>query len=84
MLGCMARYMDITSFFLHIPKLFCTFANGIIISKKMKVGRVVLRPPEEITISRLEKDSARLEQVYKLGLKDAAAQWQALEEYLAK
>ena len=52
--------------------------------QKMKVGLVVLRPSEEITISRLEKNPARLEQVYELGLKDAAAQWQALEEYLAK
>lgn len=48
-------------------------------------GKVfVLRPSEEITISRLEKDPARLEQVYKLGLNDATGQWQALEEYLAK
>ena len=53
-------------------------------SKKMKVGLVVLRSSEEITISRLEKNPAQLEQVYELGLKDAAAQWQALEEYLAK
>ena len=48
-------------------------------------GKVfVLRPSEEITISRLEKDPARLEQVYNLGLNDATGQWQALEEYLAK
>lgn len=48
-------------------------------------GKVfVLRPSEGITISRLEKDPARLEQVYKLGLNDATGQWQALEEYLAK
>ena len=48
-------------------------------------GKVfVLRPSEELSISRLEKDPVRLEQVYALGLKDAAAQWQALEEYLAK
>lgn len=48
-------------------------------------GKVfVLRPSEDITVSRLEKDPVRLEQVYELGLKDAAAQWQALEEYLAK
>ena len=53
-------------------------------SKKMKVGLVVLRPSEEITVSHLEKNPARLEQVYELGLKDAAAQWQALEKYLAK
>jgi predicted patatin/cPLA2 family phospholipase len=53
-------------------------------SKKMKVGLVVLRSSEEITISRLEKNPAQLEQVYELGLKDATAQWQALEEYLAK
>ena len=46
-------------------------------------GKVfVLRPSEEITISRLEKDPARLEQVYNLGLNDATGQWQALEEYL--
>ena len=48
-------------------------------------GKVfVLRPSEDIAISRLEKNPARLEQVYELGLKDAAVQWQALEEYLAK
>lgn len=48
-------------------------------------GKVfVLRPSEEITISRLEKDPVRLEQVYNLGLNDATSQWQALEEYLAK
>ena len=48
-------------------------------------GKVfVLRPSEEITISRLEKDPARLEQVYNLGLNDATRHWQALEEYLAK
>ena len=48
-------------------------------------GKVfVLRPSEEITISRLEKDPARLEQVYNLGLNDATGQWQDLEEYLAK
>ena len=46
-------------------------------------GKVfVLRPSEEITISRLEKDPARLEQVYNLGLNDATGQWQTLEEYL--
>lgn len=48
-------------------------------------GKVfVFRPLELLNISRLEKDPARLEQVYNIGLKDAAAQWQALEEYLAK
>jgi predicted patatin/cPLA2 family phospholipase len=48
-------------------------------------GKVfVLRPSEEITISRLEKDPARLEQDYHLGLNDATRQWQALEAYLAK
>ena len=46
-------------------------------------GKVfVLRPPEEITISRLEKDPVRLEQVYNLGLKDATTQWQAVQKYL--
>jgi predicted patatin/cPLA2 family phospholipase len=48
-------------------------------------GKVfVFRPSKDIAISRLEKDPAQLEQVYELGLKDAAAQWQALEEYLVK
>ena len=48
-------------------------------------GKVfVLRPSEEISISRLEKDPARLEQVYNLGLKDAAAQWKDVEKYLTK
>jgi predicted patatin/cPLA2 family phospholipase len=46
-------------------------------------GKVfVLRPSEEITISRLEKDPVRLEQVYNLGLKDATTQWQAVQKYL--
>ena len=48
-------------------------------------GKVfVFRPSEDIAISRLEKNPAHLELVYELGLKDATAQWQALEEYLAK
>ena len=46
-------------------------------------GKVfVLRPSEEITISRLEKDPVRLEQVYKLGVQNATENWGALQEYL--
>ena len=48
-------------------------------------GKVfVLRPSEEISISRLEKDPARLEQVYNIGIKDATDQWAALQAYLEK
>ncbi len=46
-------------------------------------GKVfVFRPLELLNILRLEKDPARLEQVYNIGLKDAESKWQALEEYL--
>ena len=46
-------------------------------------GKVcVLRPSKPIKISRLEKNPARLEQVYNLGLKDATTQWQAVQKYL--
>lgn len=46
-------------------------------------GKVfVLRPSEEITISRLEKDPVRLEQVYNLGVQNATENWGALQEYL--
>ena len=46
-------------------------------------GKVfVLRPSEEITISRLEKDPVRLEEVYNLGIQNATDQWNALQEYL--
>ena len=48
-------------------------------------GKVfVLRPSEEISISRLEKDSVRLEQVYNLGLKDATNLWGSLTQYLVE
>ena len=48
-------------------------------------GKVfVLRPSEEISISRLEKDPARLEQVYNIGIKDATDQWATLQAYLEK
>ena len=46
-------------------------------------GKVfVLRPSEEITISRLEKDPVRFEEVYNLGIQNATDQWNALQEYL--
>ena len=46
-------------------------------------GKVfVLRPSEEITISRLEKDPVRLEEVYHLGIQDATEKWGTLQEYL--
>ena len=44
----------------------------------------VLRPSEDITVSRLEKDPVRLEEVYNLGLHDASSLWEALQAYLTK
>ena len=44
----------------------------------------VIRPSENITVARLEKDSEKLKALHALGMKDATAQWQALKEYLGQ
>ena len=50
-----------------------------------KQGKVfVIRPSENITVARLEKDAEKLKALHALGMKDATAQWQALKEYLEK
>jgi predicted patatin/cPLA2 family phospholipase len=50
-----------------------------------KDGKVfVIRPSENITVARLEKDAEKLKALHALGMKDATAQWQALKEYLEK
>ena len=57
--------------------------NDILITsarERMKIGLVL----EGGDMRGLEKNPARLEQVYNLGLNDATRQWQALEEYLTK
>lgn len=48
-------------------------------------GKVfVIRPSENKPVSRLEKDPEKLKALHALGVQDATAQWQALQEYLAK
>lgn len=44
----------------------------------------VIRPSEPITISSIEKDAAKLQQVYDLGVKDAQQRMQALKAYLGE
>lgn len=56
----------------------------------MKIGLVqqgrvfVIRPSENRPVSRLEKDPEKLKTLHALGVQDATAQWQALQEYLEK
>lgn len=48
-------------------------------------GKVfVIRPSENRPVGRLEKDVAKLKHLYNLGVEDAEALWEQLEEYLAK
>jgi predicted patatin/cPLA2 family phospholipase len=50
-----------------------------------KQGKVfVIRPSEDRSVGRLEKDPEKLKALHALGMQDATAQWQALKEYLAK
>ena len=50
-----------------------------------KDGKVfVIRPSENITVARLEKDAEKLKALHALGMQDATAQWQALKEYLSQ
>lgn len=50
-----------------------------------KEGKVfVIRPSEHRPVGRLEKDPEKLKHLYDLGLEDAGALWEPLEEYLAK
>lgn len=48
-------------------------------------GKVfVIRPSENRPVGRLEKDPKKLKHLYNLGLEDAGALWEQLEEYLTK
>ncbi len=53
--------------------------------KLEKEGRIfVFSPSENIDISRVEKDKAKLQAMYDLGIKDAENSLEALKEYLKK
>lgn len=43
----------------------------------------LIRPPEPVTISNMEKDPDKLFALYEQGLRTAAEQWDALQRYLA-
>ena len=44
----------------------------------------VIRPSESVEISRLEKNSLKLENLYKLGLRDAETYFVKMKEFLGK
>ncbi|MGN0188796.1 MAG: DUF6363 domain-containing protein, partial [Candidatus Cryptobacteroides sp.] len=47
-------------------------------------GRIfVIRPPEKIDLSRLEKDHAKIQAAYDMGSLEAQSLWPSLERYLA-
>ena len=49
-----------------------------------KQGKIfVIRPSVDLQISRLEKDPAKVQAMYDLGMSDAKKQIQALKDYLA-
>ena len=48
-------------------------------------GRIfMIQPPSPVEISSMEKDPEKLFALYEVGLEEAAKQWDALQEYLAK
>ncbi len=54
-----------------------------IVDKLEKEGRIfVIRPSEELKLSRIEKDTEKLQAVYDVGIKDAKACIERLKEYL--
>ena len=46
-------------------------------------GVLVLRPAENISVGRLEKDVARLQALHQLGVSDATRLWDDLAQYLS-
>lgn len=46
-------------------------------------GVLVLRPSENISVGRLEKDVARLQALHQLGVADATRLWDDLAQYLS-
>ena len=48
-----------------------------------KEGKIfIIRPEKEVTVSRLEKDKEKLENLYKEGIAEAEKNLDALKEYL--
>ena len=48
-----------------------------------KEGKIfIIRPEKEVTVSRLEKDKEKLENLYKEGIAEAEKNLESLKEYL--
>lgn len=55
------------------------------VRKLHEAGEIfMIQPPEPVTISNLEKDPEKLFALYEQGYAEAAKNWEALQEYLAK
>ena len=80
-------------FYRHYPKLIERWANRYAeynqavekVIEMEKAGKIfVIRPSESLDISRLEKDLAKVQAMYDLGMKDGQAALSELKDYLAK
>ena len=80
-------------FYRHYPKLIERWANRYAeynqavekVIEMEKAGKIfVIRPSESLDISRLEKDLAKVQAMYDLGMKDGQASLSGLKDYLAK
>ena len=80
-------------FYRHYPKLIERWANRYAeynqavekVIEMEKAGKIfVIRPSESLDISRLEKDLAKVQTMYDLGVKDGQAALSELKNYLAK
>lgn len=80
-------------FYRNYPKLIERWANRYAeynqavekVIEMEKAGKIfVIRPSESLDISRLEKDLAKVQEMYDLGVKDGQAALSELKNYLAK
>lgn len=80
-------------FYRHYPKLIERWENRYAeynqavekVIEMEKAGKIfVIRPSESLDISRLEKDLAKVQAMYDLGVKDGQAALSELKDYLAK
>ena len=80
-------------FYRHYPKLIERWENRYAeynqavekVIEMEKAGKIfVIRPSESLDISRLEKDLAKVQAMYDLGVKDGRAALSELKNYLAK
>lgn len=80
-------------FYRNYPKLIGRWANRYAeynqavekVIEMEKAGKIfVIRPSESLDISRLEKDLAKVQAMYDLGVKDGQAALSELKDYLAK